>query len=94
MGTKRDIATSQSRSRQVTHSQAKTMATAKHMLDALETSAKDNTNIEATFLRMAQALLYRDEKNDSLDNTELSVKLEALPPDEESRERLCACSIL
>ena len=94
IGTKKDTVTSQPRLREVPFNQAKKYAATKHMLDAVETSAKDNTNIESTFMKMARALWRKNEGLHSATDTEMSFKLSTQLV-EEGKGSLCSsCSLL
>ena len=95
MGTKKDTVTSQPKLREVPYNQAKKYAATKHMLDAVETSAKDNTNIEITFMKMARALWLKNEGLNSLTDAELSFKISTHQVAEEGKGHLCSsCSVL
>ena len=93
VGTKKDIATADPNTRQVSRSEAKTLATTKHMLDCIETSAKENTNIEVTFLKMAKALWRKYEGMNSLAEHEASIRLTTHSL-EEQKSHWCSCSVL
>ena len=94
IGTKKDRVTSQPKLREVPYNQAKRYAATKHMLDAIETSAKDNTNIESTFMKMARALWRQNEGLDSVTDTEMSFKL-STQMDGEGKSHICSsCSVL
>ena len=93
IGTKKDSVTSHPKLRQVPQNQAKSFAATKHMLDAVETSAKDNTNIEMTFMKMARALWRKNEGLNSIADTEMSFKLSTQMIDE-GKGHLCSCSVL
>lgn len=93
VGTKRDVATADPNTRQVSRSEAKTLASTKHMLDCIETSAKENTNIEVTFLKMAKALWKKYEGMNSLDEHEASIRLTTQSL-EEKKPNWCSCSLL
>ena len=96
IGTKKDTVTSRPRLREVPFNQAKKYAATKHMLDAVETSAKDNTNIETTFMKMARALWRKNEGlHSSVTDTELSFKLSGHLVEEEGKGHVCSsCSVL
>ena len=93
IGTKKDMATTNPDSRQVSRSDAKMLATSKHMLDVIETSSKENTNIDSTFLKMARALWRKYEGITSLAEHDASVRLSTHSV-EEKRSNLCSCSLL
>ena len=95
IGTKKDAVTSQPKLREVPYNQAKSYATTKHMLDAIETSAKDNTNIEMTFMKMARALWRKNEGLTSMAETEMSFKLSTKIVEESNyKNHFCSCSVL
>ena len=75
IGTKLDLVNSQPGTRQVTTEEAKSFASSKHLIDALETSAKEDTNVERTFLRIARALVKRHEGISSYTDPEDSINL-------------------
>ena len=75
IGTKLDLVDSRPGTRQVTAEEAKSFASSKHLIDALETSAKENTNVERTFLRIARALVKKHEGVSSYMDPEDSINL-------------------
>ena len=75
IGTKLDLVNSRPGTRQVTTEEAKSFASSKHLIDALETSAKEDTNVERTFLRIARALVKRHEGVSSYMDPEESISL-------------------
>ena len=75
IGTKLDLVDSRPGTRQVTTEEAKSFASSKHLIDALETSAKENTNVERTFLRIARALVKKHEGVSSYMDPEDSISL-------------------
>ncbi len=89
MGTKVDLVTTNPALRKVTAAEASSMATHNHMLDPIETSAKDNTNIERAFYQLAQSLKV---KHDGLktEDSEQSFQLKSKPVKEET-DSSCAC---
>ena len=93
IGTKKDTVASQPRLREVPFNQAKRYAAAKHMLDAIETSAKDNTNIESTFMRMARALWRKNEGLNSVTDTEMSFRLSTQMVEEGKGHVCSSCSL-
>ena len=94
IGTKKDYVISQSCLREVPYNQAKKYAATKHMLDAIETSAKDNTNIETTFMKMARALWRKHEGLNSITDTEMSFRLTSQMLDEGKGHACSSCSVL
>ena len=94
IGTKKDTVTSQPRLREVPFNQVKRYAATKHMLDAIETSAKDNTNIESTFMRMARALWRKNEGLSSVGDTEMSFRLNTQMVEEGKSHMCSSCSRL
>ena len=96
IGTKKDTVSNQPRLREVPYNQARRYAATKHMLDAIETSAKDNTNIETTFMKMARALCRKNERFNSVTDTEMSFKLSTQMVEEgKNHHPLCSsCSVL
>ena len=94
IGTKKDTVISQPRLREVSFNQARKYAASKHMLDAIETSAKDNTNIEMTFMKMARALWRKNEGLNSVTDTEMSFRLSTQMV-EEGKSHVCtSCVVL
>ena len=75
IGTKLDLVNSQPGTRQVTTEEAESFASSKHLIDVLETSAKEDTNVERTFLRIARALVKRHEGISSYTDPEDSINL-------------------
>ena len=94
IGTKKDTVTSQPRLREVSFNQARKYAATKHMLDAIETSAKDDTNIEGTFMRMARALWRKNEGLNSVTDTEMSFRLSTQLVEEGKGHVCSSCSVL
>ena len=94
IGTKKDTVTSQPRLREVPFNHAKRYAATKHMLDAVETSAKDNTNIEGTFMRMARALWRKNEGLSSVADTEISFRLSTQTMEKGKGHACSSCSVL
>ena len=76
MGTKLDLVKDKPSARQVAEHEARGMATAKHMIDVVETSSKADTNIGQTFLKLAKALKQKYEGLASVENKEESVHLQ------------------
>ena len=91
MGTKVDIANSNSSRRQVTVEQAKSIASLKHMIGVVETSAKDDTNISRTFLELAAKLREKHERLTSIDGSEKSIRLTDHQTINVEEEKKCAC---
>lgn len=75
MGTKLDLVKETPADRQVATNEAKGMATSKHMIDAIETSSKEDTNIAKTFKKLAKALKQKYEGLKAMDDHEESVHL-------------------
>ena len=75
IGTKLDLVTSKPVMRQVTKSEAKSFASSKHMVDVMETSAKEDTNVERIFVRMARTLMKKHEGFASYADPEDSIEL-------------------
>ena len=89
MGTKADVVSGNQERRQVEQSEARSYATSKHMIDVIETSAKKDTNIDRTFLRLARALRLKHEGMTSYAEPEESIRLtSAALPQEKKR---CTC---
>ena len=64
------------------------------MLDAIETLAKDNTNIESTFMRMARALWRKNEGLSSVGDMEMSFRLSTQMAEEGKSHMCSSCSRL
>ena len=75
MGTKLDLVKDTPSARQVSAHDAKGVASTKHMIDAIETSSKDDTNIGKTFKKLAKALREKYEGLASMEDKEDSVNL-------------------
>ena len=75
MGTKLDLVKDTPSARQVAANEAKGMASSKHMIDAIETSSKEDTNIGKTFKKLAKALKQKYEGLKAMDDHEESVHL-------------------
>lgn len=88
MGTKVDIANSNKSRRQVTLEEAKSLASNKHMVGVVETSAKEDTNIGMIFLELAGKLKEKHERLTSMGESEKSIKLTTVQVQEEKK---CAC---
>ena len=95
IGTKLDLVDSRPGTRQVTAEEAKSFASSKHLIDALETSAKENTNVERTFLRIARALVKKHEGVSSYMDPEDSINLttKSLAHDNQCWCWLCFCEL-
>ena len=83
-----DIANSNPTRRQVKSEEAKSLADLKHMIGAIETSAKEDTNITRTFLDLALKLREKNERLSSIGESEKSIKLSTVNVKEEKR---CPC---
>ena len=90
MGTKVDIADSNPTRRQVTLEEAKSLASMKHMIGVVETSAKEDTNISRTFIEMAAKLREKHERLASIGESEKSIKLTNHTVNIEE-EKKCSC---
>ena len=75
MGTKLDLVKDTPTARQVAANEARGVATSKHMIDAIETSSKEDTNIGKTFKKLAKALKQKYEGLKAMDDHEESVHL-------------------
>ena len=75
--------------RKVTSSEAQSLATHKHMLDPIETSAKDNMNIERAFRQLARSLKIKHDVLKSEDS-QPSLQLNTKPVNENTGSS-CAC---
>ena len=75
MGTKLDLVKDTPTARQVSSVEAKGVADVKHMIDAIETSSKEDTNIGKTFKKLAKALRQKYEGLAAMDDHEESVHL-------------------
>lgn len=89
MGTKVDLVTANPALRKVTDGEARNLATYNHMLDPIETSAKDNMNIERAFHQLARSLKM---KHDGLksEDSEQSLQLNSKPIKDDN-DSSCAC---
>lgn len=90
MGTKLDLVKETPSARQVSTTEAKGMASIKHMIDTIETSAKEDTNISKTFKKLAQALRQKYEGLAAMDDHEESVHLTTTALNEK-QSRQCNC---
>ena len=90
MGTKLDLVKESPSSRQVSTSEAKSLASAKHMVDTIETSSKEDTNISKTFKKLAQELRQKYEGMPAMDDQEQSVQLATTALDE-TQSNQCKC---
>lgn len=75
MGTKVDIANSNTTRRQVTLEEARSLAHLKHMIGVVETSAKEDTNISRAFLELAAKLQEKHERLNTIAESEKSIRL-------------------
>ena len=90
MGTKVDIANNNATRRQVTLEEAKSLASSKHMIGVIETSAKEDTNISRTFFELAIKLKEKHERLTSIGESEKSIKLSNQTVSVEE-EKKCTC---
>lgn len=90
MGTKLDLVKETPTARQVATTEAKGMASIKHMIDAVETSSKEDTNIGKTFKKLAKALRVKYEGLASMDDHEESVHLATTAITEKQSDQ-CKC---
>ena len=95
MGTKLDIVADNSTLRQVPLSEAKGFSNAKHMVDAIETSSKEDKNIKQVFLKLAKELRKKHEGIAStMDDPTVSIRLATVQlPDEVNKDssKRCIC---
>lgn len=93
IGTKLDVANINPQLRQVTLSEAKNLASAKHMLDVIETSSKEDTNIERTFVKLAKAMRKKREGSSltSYADPEDSINLLSTQTVNEQNHWHCSC---
>ena len=89
MGTKLDLVMETPAARQVAANEAKGVATSKHMIDAVETSSKEDTNIGKTFKKLAKALKQKYEGLKAMDDHEESVHLATQSVNEKQTD--CKC---
>ncbi len=89
IGTKMDLVSSNPALRKVTVAEARNLATHNHMLDPIETSAKDNTNIERAFYHLAKSLKIKFDGLKS-DDAEESFHLDSKPV-KDNKGSSCAC---
>ncbi len=90
MGTKVDIANSNLTRRQVMLEEAKSLASAKHMIGVVETSAKEDMNISRTFIEVAAKLREKHDRLTSIAESEKSIKLTSNTVHVEEEKR-CSC---
>ena len=90
MGTKLDLVKDTPTARQVEEHDASGMAAAKHMIDAIETSSKADTNIGRTFVKLAKALKQKYEGLTSIKDEEESVHVQSDLLSEKSEDG-CKC---
>lgn len=83
-----DIANSNETRRQVKKEEAKSLASMRHMIGVVETSAKEDTNITRTFQELAAKLREKHERLDSIVESEKSIRLATVPVEEEKK---CSC---
>ena len=88
MGTKVDMVMANPTRRQVTLEQAKSLASLRHMMGVIETSAKDDTNISRTFHELALKLKDKHERLTSIVESEKSIKLQTVSVEQEKK---CLC---
>ena len=93
IGTKLDVASISPELRQVSLSEAKNFASSKHMLDVIETSSKEDTNIERTFVKLAKAMRKKREGSSlaSYADTEDSINLLSTRTMDEENKWHCSC---
>ena len=91
MGTKHDLVKDKPTARQVSTHEAKGMATSKHMIDIIETSSKEDTNIGKTFKKLAKALRQKYEGLASIEDQEESVHLATTSSVNDQTSNQCKC---
>ena len=91
IGTKLDLVSSKPAMRQVTVNEAKSFASSKHMIDAMETSAKDNTNVERVFVKVARTLMKKHEGFASYMDPEDSIELTTKSLENNNNQWQCLC---
>ena len=92
MGTKLDLVLATPSLCQVPINEARSLATHKHMLDPIETSAKVNTNIDQTFKRLAKSLKTKHEGLSDITEPEQSIHLTTTDiRDTGKKSRGCSC---
>ena len=90
MGTKLDAANMNETTRQVKLEEAKSLASLKHIVGVVETSAKEDTNITETFFNLASRLKEKHERLAAhVEDAEKSVKLSTVTVEEKGQK--CAC---
>ena len=88
MGTKVDMVIGNPTRRQVTLEQARSLASLRHMIGVVETSAKEDTNISRTFYELAVKLREKHERVTSIIESEKSIHLSTVSVEEEKK---CFC---
>ena len=91
MGTKLDVVNANSKLRQVEVREAKSFASSHHIVDTIETSSKDDTNIEKTFVKLAKALQRKYSGYPSQSGTGESVVLNTQSLQENGQGWKCSC---
>ena len=90
MGTKLDLVKDTPSARQVSTHEAKGVASSKHMIDAIETSSKEDTNIGKTFKKLAIALRKKYEGLAAMEDREESVNVATTSLREQQTDQ-CKC---
>lgn len=88
MGTKVDLVEASPARRQVTLEQARSLASHRHMIGVVETSAKEDTNISRTFHELSVKLKDRYERVASIAESDKSIRLSTTTVEEVKR---CPC---
>lgn len=88
MGTKVDMVLANPSRRHVTLEQARSLASLRHMIGVIETSAKDDTNISRTFQELGLKLKEKHERITDIVDSEKSIKLSTISVEEEKK---CFC---
>lgn len=89
VGTKLDLAVHHPHLRQVTQEEVLALAKSRHITHTLETSAKENTNVDACFNAMAQCLMNSETRvRPALSGSNASTEMGTTRPVQSSR---CPC---
>ena len=93
IGTKLDVVNISPELRQVSLSEATNLASSKHMLDVIETSSKEDTNIERTFVKLAKAMRKKREGSSlaSYSDPDDSINLLSTRTVNEQNQWHCSC---
>ena len=92
IGTKLDIVRQQMKLRQVELSQAKGLElNDERIVDVIETSSKEDTNVDTTFITLATKLVQKYEKSRPVHTTQESLRLDSIHSKQVSGSNTCSC---